>query len=204
MQHTRQQIIDYLQANRMATSIEMSHVLLVTAANIRHHLGLLIESGLVQEVGKEPVRGRGRPTKLYSLTENALKHNLDGLASALLNTLSKDKSDTNDTLSQTAIHLLGEPPTSLNAHIQLNWAVEKLNQLKYQASWEASPNGPRIILRNCPYALILSEHPELCDLDAALLTKLLNQPFEQSAKLKRSPDGSPHCAFITRNDGQHR
>jgi len=204
MQHTRQQIIDYLRANRMATSIEMSHFLLVTAANTRHHLGILIENGLVQEVGKEPVRGRGRPSKLFSLTENALKHNLDGLASALLNTLSKDKSDTNDTLSQTAIHLLGEHQTSSNAHIQLNWAVEKLNQLKYQASWEASPNGPRIILRNCPYALILSEHPELCDLDAALLAKLLNRPFGQSAKLKRSPDGSPHCAFITHNDGQHR
>ena len=204
MQHTRQQIIDYLQANRMATSIEMSHVLLVTAANIRHHLGFLIESGLVQEVGKEPVRGRGRPTKLYSLTENALKHNLDGLASALLNTLSKDRSDTNDTLSQAAVHLLGEYPTSSNAHIQLNWAVEKLNQLKYQASWEASPNGPKIILRNCPYALILSEHPELCNLDAALLAKLLNKTFEQSAKLKRSPDGSPHCAFITQDLGQHR
>ncbi len=199
MQHTRQQIIDYLQANRMATSIEMSHVFLVTPANIRHHLKLLIKSGLVQEIGKEPVRGRGRPTKLYSLTENALKHNLTGLTSALLTTLSKNQSEMNETLSQTAIHLLGDHPTSSSAHIQLNHAVEKLNQLKYQASWEASPNGPKIILRNCPYALILPEHPELCNLDVALLSKLLQRPFEQIAKLRKGSRWiSSLCLYYSR------
>ena len=41
MQITRRQIIDYLQTNRIATSIELSRALLVTAANIRHHIQLL-------------------------------------------------------------------------------------------------------------------------------------------------------------------
>ena len=74
--------------------------------------------------------------------------------------------------------------------------VEKLNLLKYEASWEASPSGPKIIFRNCPYAMIISEHPEICYIDAAMLTYALNQPVLQSAKLERSPDGSSHCAFI--------
>ena len=90
MQLTRQQIVDYLQTNRTATPIELSRALQVTAANIRHHLKQLTQNGLVEIVGTQPVRGRGRPMKLYSLTENALQHNLEGLASALLNTLPDD------------------------------------------------------------------------------------------------------------------
>ena len=100
-------------------------------------------------------------------------------------------------LTEAAGYLLGDFQPAENMLTQLHLAVEKLNQLKYQASWEASPSGPRIIMRNCPYALVLSDHPALCELDAALLTRMLNQPVQQSSKLKRSPDGSPHCAFIT-------
>jgi predicted ArsR family transcriptional regulator len=200
MQLTRQQIVDYLQANHKATSIELARALLVTAANVRHHLRILTEAGLVEVVGQEHMRRRGRPTKLYRLTENALKHNLEGLASALLKALLKNNIEANVALAQTATHLLGDYDlAATNAHARLNQMVEKLNQLNYQSTWEASSSGPRIVLRNCPYAMILSEHSELCRLDAVLLARMLNQPVEQTSKLERNPNGSPHCIFITRN-----
>jgi predicted ArsR family transcriptional regulator len=199
MQLTRQQIIDHLQVNRLATSIELSRALMVTAANIRHHLRLLDDDGLVEVVGQEPVRGRGRPMKIYALTENALQRNFDGLASALLKALPADKSDSNAVLAQVAAYLLGEYQPDAKVHIRLNQAVERLNQLKYHAAWEAAVNGPRIIFRNCPYAMILPEHPELCQLDAELLKQMLHQPVEQTAKLERSPDGSPYCLFVASN-----
>lgn len=198
MQLTRQQIVDYLQVNRMATSIELSRALQVTSANIRHHLKLLEEAGVVEVVGNQPGRGRGRPMKIYSLTENALQHNLKGLSSALLKTLLGNTPDLEGKLAETAGHILGEFQVAANIHNRLNQAIEQLNKLQYQASWEASPSGPRVIFRNCPYAIILTEHPELCQMDAALLTRLLHQPIDQTAKLERSPDGTPHCAFITR------
>ncbi len=198
MQLTRQQITDYLQANRIATSIELSHALQVTSANIRHHLKLLEAAGVVEVVGKQPGRGRGRPMKIYSLTENALHHNLKGLSSALLKTLLRNTTNPAGELAETAEYILGEFQVAPNIHSRLNQAVEQLNNLQYQASWEASPSGPRVILRNCPYAVIIAEHPELCRMDAALLTRLLDQPVEQTAKLERSPDGTPHCTFVTR------
>ena len=201
MQLTRQQIIDYLQTNRTATPIELSRVLQVTAANIRHHLKQLKQQGLVEVVGIEPVRGRGRPMKLYSLTNSALQRNLEGLASALLRTLPTDPDLQNEKLSETAAHLLGDYQAPANMHARLNQAVEHLNALQYQAAWEASPSGPRVLLHNCPYALILDEHPELCRMDTALLSQLLAQPAEQTAKLERSPDGTPHCAFILAKAG---
>jgi predicted ArsR family transcriptional regulator len=134
--------------------------------------------------------------KLYSLTKNALKHNLEGLASALLHTLPADSNLKNEKLTVVAKHLLADYEPPANMHARLNQAVEHLNTLHYQAAWEASPSGPRVILRNCPYALILSEHPELCQMDAALLSQLLRQPVKQTAKLERNPDGTPHCAFV--------
>ena len=201
MQLTRQQIVEYLQTNRTATPIELSRALQVTAANIRHHLKQLKQNGLVEVVGTQPLRGRGRPMKLYSLTENALQHNLEGLASALLHTLPNDPDLKGEKLAEIAANLLGDYAPSANMHARLNQAVEHLNALQYLAAWEASPSGPRVLLHNCPYALILDEHPELCQMDAALLSQLLAQPAEQTAKLERSPDGTPHCAFILTKAG---
>ncbi len=198
MQLTRQQIIDYLQNNRLATSIELGRALQVTSANIRHHLKLLDAAGLVEIVGQQPGRGRGRPMKIYSLTENALHHNLKALSSALLEALLENTPNPDEKLDATAGYILGDFQSAKNIHLRLNQAIEQLNKLQYQASWEASPSGPRIILRNCPYAMILAEHPEICRMDKALLTRLLQQPVDQKAKLERSPDGKSHCAFVTR------
>jgi predicted ArsR family transcriptional regulator len=196
MQLTRQQILDYLQTNRVATPVEMSRALQVTAANIRHHLRILREAGLVEVVGTRKTRGRGHPMKLYSLTERALQDNLEVLSAALLTVVLADTPDVDAALERIAAAILGNccPPES--AHARLNRAVEHLNKLHYHAAWEASPDGPRVILRNCPYAPILESHPELCRLDAALLSLLLDASVMQTARLERSPDGAPHCAFI--------
>jgi len=196
MQLTRQQIIDYLQTNRLATSIEMSRALQVTAANIRHHLKVLESTGLVRVIGEQPGQGRGRPKLLYCLTENALKQNLAGLAGALLQTVFGEPSSSTSQLTQIAARLLGDYSPAENMHVRLSQAIERLNQLLYQASWEASPKGPRVIFRNCPYAAILNEYPLLCSLDEELLSLLLGYPVHQTAKLERTPDGAPHCAFI--------
>jgi len=198
MQHTRQQIIDYLQTNRMATSVEMSRALLVTPANIRHHLKVLKSTGLVKVIGSRTGHGQGRPKLLYSLTENALKQNLAGLASALFKTMFVDPSNQDHKLNQIAAQLLGDYRPAENIHTRLNQTIERLNQLLYQATWEASPDGPRLIFRNCPYATILNEHPILCRVDEELLSLLLDDPIRQTAKLERTPDGEPHCAFIKR------
>jgi predicted ArsR family transcriptional regulator len=196
IQHTRQQIIQYLRSHRSATSIELGRALSVTPANIRHHLKLLEKEGLVDVIGHESARGRGRPTKIFGLTDHALMHNLDGLSAALLNTLFSCGMSKKIVLSHVARNLFGTYQSASNRHTLLKKLVEKLNQLNYKAAWEASPSGPRIKFRNCPYAMIIAEHPEICDIDAAMLTYALDQPVIQRAKLEKDPDGSPHCAFV--------
>lgn len=201
MQITRQQIINHLQANRLATPFELSRTLQVTDANIRHHLKIMLTEGLVEVVGQEPVRGKGRPRYIYSLTPAAQEDNISILASALFATTMDGKSpaEQEEILSMVATKILGEKdeaPSGLRQ--KLDRAIRELNHFHYQSRWEASAEGPRVILAVCPYADILPDHPELCRLDQALLSELLDQPVEQTAKLERGPQGVPNCIFSIR------
>jgi predicted ArsR family transcriptional regulator len=76
-------------------------------------------------------------------------------------------------------------------------AVLRLNELGYQARWEAHSEAPHVILGHCPYALILPEHPELCQMDAHLLESLLGQPARQTKKLAVDSNGKHYCQFIS-------
>ena len=197
MQYTRQRILDYLQANPIVSAVTLSRSLQVTAANVRHHLNLLLDQGLVEVIGQEPARGRGRPTKLFGLTPGATKNNLADLASAALRTCYSTPLSA-DQLATLVDHLIGElDDFSPNPVQRLNQVVTKLNQWHYHARWEASADGPRLILGHCPYLPILPEHPELCQMDALLLSKLVDLPVEQISKLERNPGGAPHCIFVT-------
>ncbi len=78
----------------------------------------------------------------------------------------------------------------------LTAAVQQLNRLGYQARWEAHASAPRLVLGHCPYAAIIAAHPELCQMDAALLEKLARSPATQAEKLAPDNQGLLHCVFL--------
>jgi predicted ArsR family transcriptional regulator len=77
---------------------------------------------------------------------------------------------------------------------RLKLTAEKFNQMNYHAHWEAGSEGPRILFSHCPYAAIIERHPELCKMDAALLSELMGQPTRQIFKIGK--DGSSVCVFV--------
>jgi predicted ArsR family transcriptional regulator len=200
MQITRKQIIDYLNSNHTATAVELSRALNVTAANIRHHIVELIQQEIVEEVGNLPTRGRGRPTKLYCLSKGALDHNLDFLADILLQIITGDKSKDryHDQFNRIAQQMIGDFQPPARVIQRLNQVIQWLNDNNYQARWEASPNGPRVILGYCPYVAILDTNPEMCQIDTALVSQLVGSPMEQQTKLERSSLGIRQCIFTAK------
>jgi predicted ArsR family transcriptional regulator len=74
--------------------------------------------------------------------------------------------------------------------------VDRLNELHYQARWEAGAAGPRLTLGYCPYAAVIKAHPELCQMDAFLLEERLGLSVKQTAKLQPSAKGLPFCEFL--------
>jgi len=98
-------------------------------------------------------------------------------------------------MEKLAEHLAGETNiASQPIARRLNFTVEKLNQMNYHARWEAGSAGPRLIFGHCPYAAIIEKHPELCQMDKALIHEMMGQSADQIFKIGK--DGSSVCVFV--------
>jgi predicted ArsR family transcriptional regulator len=207
MKTSRQQILEYIMAQRATTAADLSQALHMTKANARHHLAILKEQGLVEVVGERPSRGKGRPARVFAPSKRSMGENLDLLSSALLLEVNQGQGEGGHLevmarLAQrlaAAMSVEGSPGSggaggSLTQ--RLYRVVQHLNRHHYQARWEAHSQAPRVILGHCPYAAILEEHPELCQVEAFLLEELLGSEVEQVDKLARDGRGVPYCTFV--------
>ena len=201
MQQTRQRILDYLEQRGSASARQLSQAFGMTPANLRHHLDILVSRGLVTPIGQRKAEGRGRPVHIYALSPAGQNSDLQHLTKALLGMLDSSNlsQGTQARQKQLAQTLLGSPPTPSGQITQrLVAAVRRLEPLGYKPRWEARPQGPLMVLGRCPYAAIIAHHPELCQMDAAMLEEMLAAPVEQIAKLQPGPQGIPQCVFVMR------
>ncbi len=196
MQSTRQRILDTLEQHGSASARQLSQAFGMTPANVRRHVAILMARGLILPVGRALAAGRGRPEQRYALSDNAKENTLQNLADALL----VSAGDDDEGMKRLALRMLGAAAKSAGPTTQrFVAAVQRLKPLGYKPSWEARPQGPQLVLGNCPYAAIISDHPELCRMDAHMLTDLLGQEVEQVSKLQPGPQGVPLCVFILRS-----
>lgn len=152
---------------------------------------MLCSDGRVEFTAVNFRGGRGRPEKLYSLSQAALGDNLSALANALL-------TETGSKLNiESLAHRILDSSQFANLSIAKRLAlfVEKINGMNYQAHWEAGAQGPRVIFARCPYAKVIEGHPELCKMDAALLKGALGSNVEQIAKIEKTHGV---CIFVMR------
>jgi len=187
----RQRVLSYLIKTRAASAREISRALRMSPATVRHHLRVLASDGRLEMISLRGREGRGRPEKMYSIPRTALGDNLSVLSEALL-----AEAGSSVRMEMLAKRLAGgsnlktQPITK-----RLIGMVEKLNQMKYHARWEAGAGGPRIIFGHCPYAAIIAKRPELCQMDAALLKELFGEELKQIAKIENFQG---MCVFVTK------
>ena len=177
----RQKVLAHLKKTRAASAREIARALKMSAPNVRHHLGILTSDGRLEVISVNQRGGRGRPEKIYSLSQSALGDNLSVLADALLN--EKNNMETVGEHIAQSQNLIGLANQSMPK--KLSVLVEKLNEMHYQARWEAGAEGPRIIFARCPYAKIIESHPELCEMDATILKDALGSNVKQTAKIDK-------------------
>jgi predicted ArsR family transcriptional regulator len=183
-----------MQAQRRCTIPQLSAAFAMTRANMRYHLEKMVAEGVLEVTHSTPEgRGRGRPVQTYQLALTAHPNNLAQLADTLLRQVTSVEQ-----LRQLAHALAAEPDLPRQVTQRINRVIQLLNLKRYQARWEAHAQAPRIILRNCPYAALLPDHPELCQLDAYLLEHLLDMPVEQLARMDVFDSRPPACIFAVR------
>jgi predicted ArsR family transcriptional regulator len=197
MQTTRQNILSYLEKHRQATAPELAQVLDLTSANIRHHLDILAQDGKVEVIGETPVGGRGRPTMVYMVARTEQANALDTLSSLLLRHVLDNLSEKKQTarLSDLADRFAGNVVPGGSITIRLSTATRYLNDFHYKAHWEAHADAPYIFLGNCPFSQIITQHPELCQMDQLLIERLTGERCIHVEKQSRSLDGPGSCRF---------
>ncbi len=197
MQATRQRILDYLDQRGATSARQLAQAFSMTPANLRRHLTILQQRGLVAPVGRVPAEGRGRPEVTYAAIASP---SFEPLVKAILADVEAAPARTRPgTLKRLAMTLLGgQPSASGQQSKRLLAAIQKLTPLGYKPRWEARPAGPEVVLGRCPYASIIADHPILCQLDAQMLEAMLGSEVDQAAKLQPGPHGLPQCVFITK------
>ncbi len=194
----RQQIIAYLAAHGTATAAELATTLGVTAAAARHHLRLLRSEGLVVVVPGTATTGRGRPARRYRLSPEALAPHLLPLTRALLDLLRAAPPHHALPLEALSEYLCADcpPPAHGSLRLRLQRAMPCLEACGFSPRWEAHHHGPRVLFRRCPYAALVEDYPELCELDTVLLEHLLAAP------VRKIPAARP-CMFEVLTDRTH-
>lgn len=196
----RQRVLNYLRKQRSASAAQIGYALNMSAANVRHHLSIMLEDGRIALIGKKRSNGRGRPVKLYGLSEKSLGDNFALLSDAVLGELLKGLSPAKrngmiNAVAKTFAVQFDMGNLNIPMAKRLTIIVDKLNEMHYQARWEAGAEGPRILFAHCPYAAVIDKHPELCYMDETLMGKLMNANACQLAKIGQQPAGSPYCVF---------
>ncbi len=199
----RHKILDFLVRRQTATAAQIGRAFSMSTAAVRHHLSILAADGRIVAEGTASRGRRGRPEKIYRLSDKQAGENLGILAdlalSAWLGSLQGARRGAAvQALAERLANVIGMVDSNLPAPKRVVQLIDKLNQSHYRAHWEAGAEGPRIVLGQCPYAAIIAAHPELCAMDASLLRLEIGAEAEQLSKIGRGPSGATECVFAVR------
>jgi predicted ArsR family transcriptional regulator len=197
---TQAQILEYLDRNPSVSAEEISRALNVTKENIHYHLKILLQDETVERttLSANKTIPRGRPTYRYRLSAQSRQGDIPALADKLLELVisaSSPLSSQLDLLTRLASAMFPFQP-SANPTQHLRQTIQRLNQHHYRAAWEARAAGPYVYFRSCPYASLIKAHPELCQLDCAILASMLEKTATQISKMDLDSRKPPACIFL--------
>ena len=194
---TRGQIVTLLRRSSHTVD-ELTQALDLTHTAVRAHLAALERDGLVMQRSER--RGSGKPSSVYDLTEASeyLFPKSYGLyLDQLLDVLDERKpADEVETLLREIGRRIAAQWTISHGDlpVRLDEAAEVLNELG--GLMERETEGETLCIRGyrCPFAAVVQDHPEVCDLAETLVTELVGVPMqEQCGRTSSVP-----CRFVVR------
>lgn len=195
---TRQQVQNSIMRHGPSTAADLADRLSLTTAGVRRHLSQLAADGLV-EAREQRVyghRGRGRPAKVFALTDAGRRRfhqAYDDLAVAALAHLAESAGvGAVEGLARARVehvearyrNLREERPEAEPADL----LAEALSADGYVASTRPAPKGiggagTQICQHHCPVAHVAEQFPQLCQAETELFSQLLGVHVQRLATI---------------------
>jgi predicted ArsR family transcriptional regulator len=184
----------------------------LSPAAIRRHLDALVADGLLAEREPRPTpnRGRGRPARVYALTDDgraSFPHGYDDLATTALRYLRDTGGE--QAVTEFAEHRAATLAEALRPSVDRNATpatradalATALSANGYAATTEAATAGIQICQHHCPVAHVAAEFPELCEAETRAFEEVLGTYVQRLATIAHG-DGVCTTHVPTRS-GRH-
>lgn len=215
---TRDRVAQLLLAHGAATAAELGDALGLSPAAIRRHLDSMGDDGDV--ISREQVvrghRGRGRPARVFLLTDAARlrtgTHTYDDLASSALRWIAQqggpqavaafaaEQVATLESRCRDAMEGAGDEPLARAEALANALTVEG-----YAASASVIATGGQLCQHHCPVAHVAAEFPQLCEAETQAISNLVGTHVQRLATIAHG-DGvcTTHIPDPRHLSGTHR
>jgi predicted ArsR family transcriptional regulator len=190
---TRDRVARSILTNGPSSAAVLAERLELTPAAVRRHLDHLLEAGLV-ESREERVygpRGRGRPAKVFVLTDIG-RHDFhqayDDLAATALRFIAESGGDeavvefARQRVAEVEVRyreLLAVAPESDKAQV----LAKALTADGYAASTMQAGAGEQLCQHHCPVAHVAEQFPQLCEAETEVFSRLLGRHVQRLATI---------------------
>ena len=191
---TRQRVARSVLEHGPSTAAELANRLGLTAAGVRRHLDGLVEQGLLtsREQRVYGARGRGRPARVFVLTEtgrDSFGAGYDDLAVQALEFLAKTGGpDAVERFARARFAGLEEhvrqalvAPEADESPAQT--LVRTLSAEGYAASLRPAAAGEQLCQHHCPVAHVAERFPQLCDAETEAFSRQLGVHVQRLATI---------------------
>ncbi len=190
---TRDRVARSILTNGPSSAATLAERLDLTPAAVRRHLDHLLADGLV-EAHEERVygpRGRGRPAKLFALTDtgrHAFYQAYDDLAATALRFIAESGGE--DAVAAFARRRVADLEeryrdmvTAAPADRKAEVLAQALTTDGYAASTMDAAAGAQLCQHHCPVAHVAEQFPQLCEAETEVFARLLGKHVQRLATI---------------------
>ncbi|MFF3854781.1 helix-turn-helix transcriptional regulator [Micromonospora sp. NPDC002575] len=210
---TRDRVTQLLLERGATTAGQLGSALGLSPAAIRRHLDAMLADGdvVAREQTVRGSRGRGRPAKVFVLTDAARgrcgTHHYDNIATAALRWISRnggsaaveafaaDQVAALEDRCRAAMEDAGDDPLA-----RAEALAGALTAEGYAANASTIASGGQLCQHHCPVAHVAAEFPQLCEAETAVISRLVGTHVQRLATIAHG-DGvcTTHIPAQSRN-----
>jgi predicted ArsR family transcriptional regulator len=190
---TRDRVARSILTNGPSSAAVLAERLELTPAAVRRHLDHLLDEGLV-EAREERVygpRGRGRPAKVFVLTDtgrHAFHQAYDALATTALRFIAEAGGE--QAVADFARRRIAEVEERYRALVDAAPDGKKAEALAqalttdgYAASTQQAGTGEQLCQHHCPVAHVAEQFPQLCEAETEVFARVLGKHVQRLATI---------------------